>query len=314
MAITALQSTDRILLVRPAAFGFNADAARSNAMQRELDVDPAETRSRALAEFDALHRALVNEGIRVCVAADQAPPPRPDAVFPNNWISFHADGTVVLYPLQPASRRPERRAELIEVVAGELGFQQRRLLDLSRYESEDCFLEGTGSLVLDHPGRQAFACRSARTHERLVQLWCDELAYTPRVFDGTDAAGRPYYHTNVMLSIGTRWALVCAEAIGDADRDATLAALAAAGRQVVTISRAQVQCFVGNVLELATWDEALGDSTVLLISATARAALEPAQLAALAGCVDSLLVIPVPVIETVGGGSVRCMVAEVFVA
>lgn len=312
MPPTRLQTTDRILMVRPAAFAFNVEAAATNAMQMRPDDDAAAIHAAASDEFDSLLRALRSEGVRVSVAEDTPSPAKPDAIFPNNWVSFHADGTVVLYPMQTPSRRAERRPELIALAAGELGFNVSRTLDLSGHEREGRYLEGTGSLVLDHPGRRAYACRSARTDPELVRAWCEQLGYEPEIFTANDAAGRAYYHTNVMLSIGDRWAVICAESIAEADRERVLDALRASGREVLAITREQVRRFVGNVLEVATWDEAMGDSRVLVMSATAREALGAPLYSRLAAMVDSILAVPVPTIERVGGGGVRCMMAEVF--
>jgi hypothetical protein len=269
---------------------------------------------RARAEFEGLAQALRSEGIGVVVADDTSQPPKPDAVFPNNWVSFHADGTVTLYPMLAPNRRLERRRELVEAAAATSGFAIRRWVDLSGAEADGRYLEGTGSLVLDHVGRVAYACLSPRTDASLVELWCTEFGYAPVVFEAMDAAGRPYYHTNVVLSIGTDFAVVATESIAARDRERVLGELAASGREVIAIDRAAVAGFAGNVLELASWDEALGDTRVLALSATARAALGEARYARLAARVDATLVIPVPCIETLGGGSVRCMIAEIFTA
>jgi hypothetical protein len=305
------QTTDRVLMVRPECFGYNADAAATNRLQHD-PAAPAATAARARSEFDALARALAGEGVEVCIAADSMQPPCPDAVFPNNWVSFHADGTLVLYPLQPASRRPERRAEVVAAACATHGFEVRRTLDLTAHEAAGEFLEGTGSLVLDHVGRVAYACLSPRTHATVLHEWCAQLGYEAVAFHATDAAGIPWYHTNVMLSIGSACAVVAGESIAAPDRERVLERLAASGRAVIEIDRRAVAAFAGNVLELAAWDEALGDLRVLVMSAQARAALPSLAWARLSGAVDSVLVVPVPTIEHVGGGSVRCMLAEVF--
>jgi hypothetical protein len=311
------QTTSGVLLIRPAGFGFNAETAASNALQQRPGTEHSDSTAlagasaAALAEFDALHAALRSEGIDVCVAADQSPPLRPDAVFPNNWLSFHDDGTVVLYPMLAPNRRLERRADIVTQVCAELGFNERRRIDLSHHEAQDQFLEGTGSLVLDHVQRVAYAGRSPRTSEALMREWCRLMDYEACVFDATDAAGQAYYHTNVMLWIGTRVAAVCAESIGSADRAYIAERLRGSGRQLVVISRGQVAQFAGNMLELASWDEAMGDCSVLLMSHSARESLDEAQWRQLSGAVDAVLAVPVPTIERVGGGSVRCMVAEV---
>jgi hypothetical protein len=278
------QGTDRVLMVRPASFGFNADAAATNRLQQRPAEAAAAVQAQALAEFEALRGGLLAEGVQVCVADDTPEPPRPDAIFPNNWVSFHADGTVVLYPMQPASRRPERRDEIVEQACRELGFAIRRRLDLSGHERDGRFL----------------------LHE-----WCALLDYAPMPFRATDAGGAPWYHTNVMMCLGTGFALVAAESIDAQDRERVLASLADSGRELIEIDRAAVAAFAGNMLELAASDEALGDVRVLVMSAQARQALDARTWARLSGSVDSVLAVPVPTIERVGGGGVRCMIAEV---
>lgn len=306
------QCATAVLMVRPAAFDYNPETAASNRMQLPPDAERDRYREEARAEFDRLARALESEGVHVCVAEDTSKPAKPDAVFPNNWISFHSDGTVVLYPLHAASRRLERRMELIDLVAERLGFNVGRILDLTAHERDGRALEGTGSLVLDHVERVAYACRSVRTDATVLEEWCSELGYEPLIFDATDATGTPLYHTNVLLFIGARAAVVGAEAIAPVDRGRVLARLGASGREVIPITRAQVAAFAGNMLELASWDEALGDCSVLVMSSSARAALGSATCARLAACTDSVIAAPIPTIERLGGGSVRCMLAEVF--
>jgi hypothetical protein len=185
-------------------------------------------------------------------------------------------------------------------------------LDLSWYEGEGKYLEGTGSLVLDHVNRLAFACRSPRTDAELAREWCGELNFEPVIFEANDAAGVPLYHTNVCLWIGSRVAVVAAEAIAKGDRERVLSYLTGSGREVILISLSELKHFAGNMLELGTWDEALGDSRVLVMSDSARRALAPRTFTQLSGCTDTVLAVPVPTIEKLGGGSVRCMLAEVF--
>lgn len=306
------QCASRVLMVRPAAFGFNPQTAATNRLQTFAELPAAQALARS--EFDALVRALRGEGVDVCVVEDTPDPPKPDAVFPNNWVSFHEDGTVVLYPMHAPSRRTERRAEIVAVAARELGFHVRRTLDLTPHERTGRFLEGTGSLVLDHVARVVYAARSPRTHEAVLQEWARELDYEPVVFDAADAEGVPYYHTNVVMSIGERCAIVGGGAIAPADRERVLARLATSGRELIEIDRSAVAGFAANVLELATWDEALGDSRVIVMSARARQALDERSFARLSACTDGVLIAPVPTIETLGGGGVRCMLAEVFTA
>ncbi len=245
------------------------------------------------------------------MAEDSDEPRKPDAVFPNNWVSFHADGTLVLYPMQAVSRRAERRGELIEAAVRDTGFQVRRTVDLTHHEKHGRFLEGTGSLVLDHLERVAYACRSPRTHEAVAREWAQEMGYELELFSASDMRGAPIYHTNVMMSIGTRFAVLAHENIDPADRGRLVNRLGA-GREVLTINDAEMRAFAGNVLELGTWDEYLGDMRILVMSSTAQHALDARKYARLYASVDAVLGVPVDIIERHGGGSVRCMLAEVF--
>jgi hypothetical protein len=307
------QCADAVLMVRPAAFGYNPETAATNTFQRPQDLghDPGAA-ARARAEFERLAQALGSEGISVCAVEDTPQPPKPDAVFPNNWLSFHDDGTLVLYPMQSASRRPERRQEIIDAVVKRLDFKVSHLIDLTHHERQGRFLEGTGSLVLDHIQRIAYACTSLRTHPQLVAEWARELKYQAVIFEATDRAGAPLYHTNVLMCIGERAVIIGSGAIAPGDRDRVLAQLRASGREIIDIGPDQIEAFAGNMLELGTWDEALGDSRVLVMSDTARRALSPELFAQLSGCTDAVLAVPIPTIEKLGGGSVRCMLAEVF--
>ncbi len=304
------QCADAVLMVRPARFGYNPETAPSNAFQRERYGDDLAAVARA--EFDGFSAALSDAGVRFCIVEDTPEPPKPDALFPNNWVSFHADGTVVLYPLQAANRRPERRREVLDAVIEHFGFRVARILDLTHHERQGRFLEGTGSLVLDHRHRLAFACRSPRTDAWVLAEWAGELNYELIVFDAADRRGVPIYHTNVLLSVLERAALVGTEAIAPADRGHVLERLRSAGREVIDIDHEQIEHFVGNVLELATGNEVLGESRVLTMSESARRALPEATFARISSCTDSVLSVSVPTIERAGGGSVRCMLAEVF--
>jgi hypothetical protein len=306
------QCADAVLMVRPKCFGFNPETAATNTFQREGSASDAEVARRADAEFEALRQGLSSEGVTVIAVEDTASPAKPDAIFPNNWVSFHADGTLVLYPLQCVSRRHERRGEVIERVTQEMPFRVSHLLDLTHFESQGKFLEGTGSLVLDHVERIAYACVSPRTHPDVVSEWASELGFTAVTFEARDRGGVPLYHTNVLMWIGERMALIGSEAIADQDRARVVASLKASGRTVIEVDLTAVQSFAGNMLELGTWDEALGDARVLVMSGSARRALSQEAFAQLSGGTDAVLAVPIPTIETLGGGSVRCMLAEVF--
>ena len=300
-------------MIRPHAFGYNPETAASNTFQPRVDPrTAADAAAQARAEFERLAQALSSEGISVCAVDDTREPAKPDAVFPNNWLSFHDDGTLVLYPMQSASRRLERRPEVIDAVVKRLNFKVSHLIDLTHHERQGRFLEGTGSLVLDHAQRVAYACTSPRTDAGLVAEWARELKYEAVIFQATNRAGAPLYHTNVLMCIGERAVVIGSGAIAPGDRDRVLTRLRASDREIIEIGHDEIAAFAGNMLELGTWDEALGDSRVLVMSDTARRALTPELFAQLSGCTDTVLAVPVPTIEKLGGGSVRCMLAEVF--
>jgi hypothetical protein len=308
LATANTQTADAVLMVRPASFGFNPQTQASNRFQRAEPGLTGAANECACAEFDALALRLRAAGIAVSVAADLPTPVCPDAIFPNNWVSLHADGTVVLYPMLARNRRLERRLELIAALAAGSGRRICRLLDLTRHELHGRFLEGTGSVVFDHARHMAYACLSPRTHPEPMAELCDELGYEPCTFTATDAAGVPIYHTNVMLAVGSCSCVVAAGAIAARDRERVLSSLAAAGRHVEIIDGLQMAGFAGNVLELRAADS----GRVLAMSAAAHAAFGPAAIERLAATVNRMVVAPIPTIETLGGGSVRCMLAEVF--
>lgn len=299
-------------MVRPACFGYNPETAPTNAFQRADVSDDAASAGRA--EFDALAAALSGEGVRVCIAEDTAEPRKPDALFPNNWVSFHADGTVVLYPMHSPNRRPERRRDILDIAVERLGFPVSRELDLTDHERHGRYLEGTGSLVLDHRHRIAYACRSARTDADVLGEWCALLGYEPLLFEAADRAGTPIYHTNVLLSIGEQVAVVGLEAIVARDRGRVLERLRASGREVIELGWREIAHFAGNVLELAIADAAPTDRRVLVMSESGRSALSEPAFTRLQACTDKVLTVPVSTVERLGGGSVRCMLAEVFVS
>jgi hypothetical protein len=307
-----VQCARAVLLVRPASFGYNGETAASNRFQRPWQWP--DTAARARTEFDALVAGIKGAGIRACVVDDTIEPRKPDAVFPNNWVSFHRDGSIVLYPMQAPNRRAERRMQVLAAVERQLGFERTRLLDLSANELQGRMLEGTGSLVLDHVHRIAYACGSARTEASLVREWSALMNYEPLLFDAYGDDGAPIYHTNVLLSIGSRWAVVCAEAIGPADRERVLQRLAHGGREIIQISREAMSAFAANILELCGDDAGGGGRAVLVMSEQARSTLQHHPDHAwqrLSERVDQVVAAAIPTIERVGGGSVRCMLAEV---
>jgi hypothetical protein len=298
------QTADAVVLVRPAAFGFHPEAAASNAFAAH-SMDP-DLRAQAMREADGLARRLDEAGVQVLVLDDRPNPGKPDAVFPNNWVSFHADGTMVLYPMATERRRLERETVEISRLLAEHGFEVRRTVDLSAHEDQHHFLEGTGSLILDRPNRRAFASRSVRTHPEVVAAFDAALGCRTLLFDAADHQGRPIYHTNVLLSLGTEWAILCAEAVAAGDRAALATDIRDSGRTLIEVGFEQMRGFSCNILELRS---RAGDP-VIAMSQAALAALLPEQrrtLERFATLADAR----VPTIEAVGGGSVRCMIAEV---
>jgi hypothetical protein len=298
------QSADAVLLVRPAAFGFHAEAAASNAFA--VHSADAGVRAHAIRESDRLARRLDEAGVEVLVLDDRPDPGKPDAVFPNNWVTFHADGTMALFPMATERRRLERDTIAVSQLLAEHGFAIGRTIDLSPHERQGRFLEGTGSLILDRPRRRAFASRSARTHTEVVAAFDEALGYETHLFDAFDHAGRPIYHTNVLLSLGTGWAILCAEAVAEPDRNALKSAIRDSGRTLVEVGFEQMRGFACNILELRS---RAGDP-VIALSQSALQALPPDQRRALEGFA-TLADVRVPTIEAVGGGSVRCMIAEI---
>jgi hypothetical protein len=303
------QLTDTVLLVRPAAFGFNPDTARTNAFQTDDGrLTPAEIQAHAVAEFEAFVAQLRASGLRVIVFPDPGPtPPTPDSIFPNNWVSFHAGGQAVLYPLHAPSRRAERRPAVLAQLAA-AGHPYPQVLDLSGWEAHAQYLEGTGSLVLDRVRRVAYAALSPRTDATAVAMWAEQLGYEAVVFEAQDATGTPIYHTNVLMSVGATVAVACFEALPDpAARALLYAHLATGGRLVVPITHSQMNAFAGNMLQV----QPAGRPPLLIMSGQAWRALAAAQQVALQARTE-VLVAPLDTIERYGGGSARCMLAEVF--
>jgi hypothetical protein len=256
-------------------------------------------------EFDGVAKALQHAGVEVLIASDTPRPAKPDAIFPNNWVSFHFDGTVALYPMLAPNRRSERREEILEQVVREGRFRVSRTVDLTHREDEGKFLEGTGSLVLDRTHRVAYSSLSPRTDLDVLGEFAQLLDYDLVTFEAQDPTGQPVYHTNVVMAIGTRFAVVCGEAIAQpAHRDAVFNQLRAAGHDIVDISHRQMQEFAGNLLELAP-----AGGHVAALSTTAWRSLGLTQRRILEAHAE-VVPVEIPTIERIGGGGVRCMLAE----
>src|SRR6202051_2786682 len=247
------QSARAVLLVRPASFGFNPQTAASNHFQHApRSAGEAETQGLALSDVDALAAALQRAGVEVLIAPDTLQPPKPDAIFPNNWVSFHFDGTVTLYPMLAPNRREERREDILERVVREGQFRVSRTVDLTHREAEGKFLEGTGSLVLDRAHRVAYASLSPRTDLDVLGEFAQLLDYALVTFEAQGAAAQPVYHTNVVMAIGTRFAVGCGEALAKPPhREARVNVMRAAGHDIVDITQRQMFEFAGKLLELA---------------------------------------------------------------
>ena len=303
----AIQTTDTIFMVRPAAFGYNPQAAESNAFMHDSDeLSGREISGKAKEEFDEMVDILREAGVRVHVFEDQIVPHTPDAIFPNNWISFHSNGRVILYPMEPENRRAERRMDIIEGVLGENN--EAQIVDLSSFEEEGIYLEGTGSMIFDRISQVAYACISPRTDPQLFARFCMEMDIEGHLFHATGSDGTPVYHTNVMMALGTSFAVACLDSIQDTDEQQELiTSLLESDREIIEISMDQMKQFAGNMLEVRNSE----DQAFMVMSKRAHDSLHPEQLEAISAHAQPL-VIPIDVIETYGGGSVRCMIAEVF--
>lgn len=302
------QNAAAVLMVQPARFEANALTAATNEFQQaQIAQRQGELQRLALGEFEGLAQLLAEAGVQVCIARDTLDPHTPDSIFPNNWLSTHDDGTVVLYPMMAENRRPERRPELIDGLRDAHGFELGEVIDFTHFEQQGRFLEGTGSLVLDRVQRIAYACLSPRTHPEMLELFGERLGYRCVSFDALGSGGRPIYHTNVLLAIGSFLAVLCAEAIADgAQRAALIASLESTGHEVLTISSEQLRHFAGNMLELRS----SSGERLWVMSRQAERSLNNGQRTQLARDAR-LIVAPLETIESCSGGSVRCMLAEI---
>jgi hypothetical protein len=296
--------SSRVLLVRPASFAFNPETASTNNFSAPRSAPGASQRARA--EVDALAIRLADAGVEVLILEDSPAPCKPDAVFPNNWVSFHADGSIVLYPMAAASRREERRIEALLELTTSAGLLVHRQIDLTYHEHRSHFLEGTGSLVLDRSKRKGFACLSSRTHPTVIADFDARLDYETSTFNAIDHDTRPVYHTNVMMSLGRHYAIVCMVLLAETERRRLAAELHESGRELIEIDYHQFRSYAANSLELRG-----RHGEIVAMSDNARASLRADQVQAIERLSGQILAVPVPWIERVGGGSVRCMIAEV---
>jgi hypothetical protein len=294
-------------MIRPVRFESNPDTAASNRFQGKTQLSIEEQQSAALREFDGLVTMLREAEINVVVVDDTSEPHTPDSIFPNNWVSFHADGSVVLYPMEAENRRVERRLDIIDKLSTEFGFQVGQVIDLSPHEASGQFLEGTGSMVLDRINRVAYACQSSRTQLEPLREFSQRMDYGVVTFDAVDRDGIAIYHTNVMMNIGEELAVICDEAIAREDqRTAVMQSLQKTGREVLSLTFDQMEAFAGNMLELRTGS----GERVIAMSQQALDSLTGWQLGRLQHN-GGILASAIDTIEVSAGGSVRCMLAEI---
>jgi len=291
-------------MIRPVNFGYNEETAESNAFQNK-DKNQQEVQEKALAEFNNFVAILRNHGVDVIVIDDNPEPYTPDSIFPNNWVSFHDDGNVFLYPMQAENRRLERREDIIAEL--EDNFKVHHIVDLSRYEEENKFLEGTGSMVLDRVNKIAYACLSPRTDKDVLAIFCEQEDYTAVCFDAADEKGKAIYHTNVLMCVGTQFAVICLDSIPNPhEKVVVIEYLKSTQKEIVEITFEQMNQFAGNMLEVKTKN----DETLIVLSKSAFKALDDVQIAILEQY-GKLVYADIHTIENNGGGSARCMMAEV---
>jgi len=297
-------------MVRPVSFAKNEQTAKSNHFQQSMVLSPKVIQEKALAEFDSFVEQLTKAGVKVLVIKDTMNPQTPDSIFPNNWISFHEDGIVAVYPMEAANRRKERREDVIAFVESQTGVEINDVVDYTSAEEDEIYLEGTGSVILDRVHKIAYCAESSRSDEELFIEFCEDFDYDPVFFKANqtvDGKRNPIYHTNVMLCVGSDFAVICLDAIDDKkEKKNVVQHLKKSGKEVVAITEVQMHSFAGNMLELQ------GESgAVLVMSKQANEILTTEQLFKLEKHA-TILVADLKTIETLGGGSARCMLAEVF--
>ncbi|MBS7786461.1 amidinotransferase [Flavobacterium sp. CYK-55] len=305
------QTANAILMIRPVAFRMNEQTAVNNYYQKVLDgLTPETVNARAREEFDAFVNKLRMVGVDVVVVEDTLHPDTPDSIFPNNWISFHENGDVVLYPMFAENRRHERREDILDLLE-ERGFAINEIMDYTSAEDDDIFLEGTGSLLLDRQNGKAYCALSPRADEELFIEFCEDFEYNPIIFEAyqtVDGVRKLIYHTNVMMCLGETFAVICADCIDDKqERKMVLDNLREDGKEIILITEDQVNNFAGNMLEVRGSD----NRRYLVMSQSAHKSLTPAQITQLEKHA-TILSSSLDTIEACGGGSARCMMAEVF--
>ncbi|MES2652017.1 MAG: arginine deiminase-related protein [Bacteroidota bacterium] len=298
-----MQTTNHILMIRPVDFKFNTQTAGNNKFQQETSEFGVQ--QQALAEFDNFVNVLGTNGVDVTVIDDTLEPSTPDSIFPNNWVSFHDNGEVILYPMFSENRRAERRTEIIDRIHKD--FMITRTIDLSANEADNLFLEGTGSLVLDRVNRIAYACLSVRTDEKVLAAFCSKAGYKSVVFNAVDEAGFPIYHTNVMMCVADAFVVVCFDSIPDPiEKENLRQSFVDTKKEIIEISFDQMNHFAGNMLQVHN----KAGENLLVMSEQAYLSLKETQISALEKYCR-IVYAPLYIIEKNGGGSARCMLAEI---
>jgi len=288
-------------------FCYNVETAVDNPFMVNNSADAESTQAKALQEFDNYASILKEKGVEVAVFDDTLDPHTPDSIFPNNWISFHTDGTVILYPMKAKNRRFERRHDIIEKLESVHNFKVSNKIDITEGELNERFLEGTGSIVFDYINKIAYACISQRTDKDLLEKVCEKLGYKAHTFTSVDANGTEIYHTNVMMCVGERFALVCAQSVKDeTERENLIKILTETGHEVILLTYEQICHFAGNALEVCNKKK----DRFLIVSKAGYDSLSEDQKDAIQ-LHDEIIPIPLNVIETNGGGSARCMISDI---
>lgn len=301
------QAASKIMMVRPKHFGYDPASAATNAFQNSEGAENTnEIQSLALKEFDNAVAILRNENVEVVVVEDTDKPRKPNAIFPNNWVSFHRNTKAVMYPMMAENRRWERRTTVIDQVQ-ESGVGVDEIIDLTAYENEEKYLESTGSLILDYVNEIAFACISERTNREVIQKFAEIMDIELVLFDAVDRSGLAIYHTNVMLCIGASYAILCVESIPEDQRSDVISALEKTGHEVIAITYDQMYAFAGNMLEV----ENESGQSILVMSESAMKSLDLDQKERISKY-SKMINIPIPTIEKYGGGSIRCMMCRVL--
>ena len=293
-----------ILMVRPYQFYFNQQTAANNFFQSNVNIENAN--ELAIAEFDAMVEKLRAHQIKVNVVQDTKDPSTPDSIFPNNWVSTHEGGTLCLYPMFAQNRRAERKSTVIDFL--ESNYKIENTLDLTDLEKEGIFLEGTGSMVLDHQNKLAYGCLSERLDKNAFYEWCDKMQFKAIAFKAVDDKAQPIYHTNVMMCMGDQFVVICLESIpNEQEKQLVLESFKKSNKEVITISQDQLNHFAGNMLQVFD----INEKPHLIMSEQAHTSLDPAQVKSLEKY-NPILPISIPTIEALGGGSTRCMMAEIY--